>query len=66
VKKWEYTTVNVDLTGWIGTSLDVPEFDAVLNAHGDQGWELVSVVGRESNGYTASVYAVFKRELPQG
>ncbi len=40
--KWEYRTVKVAATGFVGGKLDENTFTAHLNDLGDQGWELVT------------------------
>lgn len=60
--KWEYGTVKVAATGFVGGKLDEDAFTAHLNDLGDEGWELVAVLGtNQGGGTTRDVVAVFKR-----
>lgn len=60
--RWEYTSVRIEVTGWIGPKIDTQAIDAELNRHGDAGWELVSAFDvNRSDGGTAAIVALFKR-----
>jgi hypothetical protein len=60
--QWEYKTIKMDTTGFLGGLLDVEAFDASLNELGDQGWELVAAFDtNQSHGASREVLAVFKR-----
>jgi len=61
--KWEYMTVMFKAKGfWLGGKLDGDAFNEELNKLGEQGWELVSIVGTNmAYGTTRDVVAVFKR-----
>jgi hypothetical protein len=61
---WEYKTIRLAATGWVGGNLDFTAFEALLNDLGQQGWELVSTFDTNtSTGSTKDVVAVFKRPL---
>jgi hypothetical protein len=59
---WEYKTIHIEVTGWLGPNVKPEVIDAELNAHGAAGWELVSAfdVNRDQ-GRTSAMVAVFKR-----
>ena len=60
--RWEYKSLKVDVTGWIGPKIDHAEVDAALNAHGAEGWELVSAFDlNRGDGGSATIVALFKR-----
>ena len=60
--KWEYETVKVAATGFMGGKLDEDTFTTHLNDLGNDEWELVSVFGTNlSGGQTRDILAVFKR-----
>ncbi len=41
---WEYQTIKVPFTGgWEAPTLKPADFDALLNRHGQDGWELVTI-----------------------
>jgi hypothetical protein len=60
--RWEYKTLHLSTTGWLGGKLDHPTFEKMLNDLGLDAWELVSVFDtNQSSGQTREVIAVFKR-----
>ena len=62
ITRWEYKTVRIDPSGFVGGNLDVQDLDAKLNSMGHDGWELGSTI--ETNwgeGATRYVYLLFKR-----
>ena len=60
--RWEYTSVRIEVTGWIGPKIEPQAIDAELNRYGDAGWELVSAFDmNRSDGATAAIVALFKR-----
>ena len=62
--RWEYKTLQLDVAGWLGPKLVPEQLDAALNAHGAEGWELVSAFDvNHADGITAAVVALFKRPL---
>ena len=59
---WEYKSVALATTGWIGGKLDLTAFDALLNSLGREGWEFVNAFDtNQGHGATRDVVAVFKR-----
>ncbi len=42
--RWEYTTITMEASGWMGGIIDGTELTARLNQLGAQGWELVSML----------------------
>ena len=60
--RWEYRTVQLDVAGWLGPKVDPASIDATLNAHGNEGWELVSAFDvNRGRGTTSSIVALLKR-----
>ncbi len=60
--KWEYRTVKYATGGFLGGKIYEGEFEALLNEHGAQGWELVSCFDTSmGQGSSRDVVAVFKR-----
>ena len=60
--KWEYKTIKLATTGFLGGKLDERKLDDYMNQLGEQGWELVSAFDtNQSAGATRDVVAVFKR-----
>jgi hypothetical protein len=63
--QWEYKTLMLAATGWLGGKLDQARFDQSLNEFGREGWELVTAFDtNQGYGQTRDVVAVFKR--PRG
>ena len=59
---WEYQTLQLEATGFMGGIINMEEFRAQLNSMGSQGWELVSCFDTNMNqGQTRYVIAIFKR-----
>ena len=59
---WEYKTIKLRATGFLGGKFNEAEFDRMLNELGGQGWELTSAFDtNESYGQTRDVVAIFKR-----
>jgi hypothetical protein len=59
---WEYKTLFLNTTGFLGGKLDQAAFDKELASFGRDGWELVSIFDTNSyEGATRLVVAVFKR-----
>ncbi|QIF05601.1 DUF4177 domain-containing protein [Roseimicrobium sp. ORNL1] len=62
--RWEYKTIKLAATGFLGGLLDTAAFENVLNGLGWDGWELVSAFDtNQSGGVTRDVVAVFKRPV---
>ena len=61
--QWEYKTMKLQATGFIGGKLDETKLDCMMNELGAQGWELVA--GFDTNkgyGETRDVVVIFKRQ----
>jgi hypothetical protein len=64
-QKWEYTSVVLQVGGWVGPKIDREAMDAELNRYGDAGWELVSALDlSDTSGKSSGIVALFKR--PRG
>lgn len=60
--RWEYTTVLIDVGGWVSAKVDSAETTAELNRYGAEGWELVSAFAvNEGHGRSSAIVALFKR-----
>lgn len=61
---WEYKTLKLGATGFLGGKFDEKEFDSKMNKLGKDGWELVTAFDTNmSHGQTRDVVAVFKRSF---
>ena len=61
--QWEYTTVLIDVSGWITPKVDPAAMSAELNRYGAEGWELVGAFDvNRSQGRTSDIVALFKRQ----
>lgn len=59
---WEYKTVKLRTTGFIGGKLDETKLDATMNQLGREGWELTAAFDtNEAYGSTRDVVVIFKR-----
>ena len=58
MEKWEYKTVNIEAKGHGGGTLDISNFNMVLNQLGSVGWEMVSCFAANQE-----VFAVLKRKV---
>ena len=63
--KFEYKLVHYKAEGWVsGGKVDVDKIGDEYNAHGQDGWELVSVMDtNKNNGQSDLVIAFFKRAI---
>lgn len=62
--KWQYKTIKLAATGFLGGKFDEGALDAYMNNLGSQGWELVTAFDtNKSYGETRDVVAIFKRPL---
>ena len=60
--KWEYKTIKVDTKGFVGGKFDEANLDQVLNALGENGWELVSAFDTNAEGGASRhVIGILKR-----
>ena len=63
MKKFEYKTLEVKLDGFLSsTPFKAEEWEEDLNELGQQGWELVTRIERNKEGYTTRALLIFKRE----
>ncbi|MCX7774347.1 MAG: DUF4177 domain-containing protein [Clostridia bacterium] len=63
METWEYRTLQIEATGFMGGIVDLQTFQGELNALGKEGWELVSCFDTNMNqGQTRYVIAIFKRK----
>ncbi len=59
---WEYKTIKLKLTGFLGGGVDQEDLDKELAEAGAEGWELVTVmVAALYQGRTKDAVAIFKR-----
>ena len=59
---WEYKTIKLKLTGFLGGGVDQEALDKELAEAGAEGWELVTVlVAALYQGRTKDAVAIFKR-----
>jgi len=80
MQRWEYKAMRVeydysDTKGWVETGKDekIVGWDAILNAQGQEGWELVGfspqltkLKGEDHTHHVVDVFRlVFKRPLPE-
>ncbi len=64
MKKYEYKLLNIDVKGLTGGIIEMDEMSHQLNILGQEGWELVEILGTNASyGATRKVIAVFKREI---
>ncbi|MFC5405847.1 DUF4177 domain-containing protein [Cohnella soli] len=62
MEQWEYRTIKYKTGGFLGGKVDTEEFEDELNAHGSEGWELVSCFDTSmSQGASRDIVIVFKR-----
>jgi hypothetical protein len=60
--KWEYRTIKLRATGFIGGKVDEGELERMMNELGADGWELTAAFDtNEAYGNTRDVIAIFKR-----
>lgn len=61
--KWEYKTIKMATTGFMGGILDTAELNDKLNTLGEDGWEVTSsLVTNQGNGYSREVVVILKRQ----
>ena len=64
-QQWEYTTLLIDVAGWITPTVDREATTGELNRYGAEGWELVSAFDlNRGHGRTSEIVALFKRPRP--
>jgi Domain of unknown function (DUF4177) len=60
--RWEYKSLLIDVSGWLGPNIDSDGLEEVLNQHGSEGWELVSAFDvNRGHGATAALMVLLKR-----
>lgn len=61
-ERWEYRTVSLPLAGFFGPKVKPDEIDAMMNALGHEGWELVTAFDVASgHGQSSGLVGIFKR-----
>ena len=61
---WEYKTVKIETTGWMGGKLDEQTLDDMFNDLGGQGWELASAFDTNmAEGASRFMVFTFKRPV---
>ncbi|MHC4519639.1 MAG: DUF4177 domain-containing protein [Planctomycetota bacterium] len=62
--QWEYKTIKLGATGFLGGKFDEDQLDRYMNELGSQGWELVAGFDtNKSYGETRDVVVIFKRPV---
>ena len=62
--KWEYKTIKLAASGFLGGKIDEGALDAYMNNLGHHGWELVTAFDtNKTQGETRDVVVIFKREV---
>lgn len=65
MQRWEYATLKMESTGFLGGKVDTTELHKLLNQAGMEGWELVSAFDtNQYEGRTRYIVLVMKRPLP--
>jgi len=60
--RWEYKTILIDVFGFLGPKVQPETLTAELDAHGAEGWELVSAFDvNRGHGATSAIVVLFKR-----
>jgi hypothetical protein len=60
--RWEYKSVLLNVTGWLGPKIDTDGLDEILNTYGAEGWELVSAFDvNRYEGQTGALMLMLKR-----
>jgi len=61
--RWEYKTITLGTSGFLGGKLDTDALEKSMNGLGKQGWELVSAFDTNlGHGATRDVVVIFKRQ----
>ena len=62
--KWEYKTIVVKTSGWLGGKVDLQELDRICNKMGQDGWELATnTASATAYGETICIILIFKRPI---
>jgi hypothetical protein len=60
--KWEYQTIKLAATGFMGGKVNESQLDQKMNELGAQGWELAAAFDTDiAGGGTRDVVVIFKR-----
>lgn len=60
--QWEYKSLLINVSAWLGPKIDTEGLDEVLNNYGANGWELVSAFDvNRYHGETGALMVMFKR-----
>lgn len=60
---WEYLTLKMQTTGFLGGKFEEDDLNVDLNRYGSEGWELVSALTtNKSYGETRDIVCIFKRK----
>ena len=60
--KWEYRLEKYSMAGFLSKSLDESSVINALNRLGDEGWELITIEGKNIGfGETNEIIAILKR-----
>lgn len=63
MKQWEYFSVKMETSGWLGGIFDHKKFTEQANDLGELGWEMISAFDtNQSGGESREVIIIFKRE----
>ncbi len=66
--KWEYKTIKISISNFLGKEFELKEFDKFVNQFGQIGWELVStkgIINGMPNPVTTEIVLFFKRPLAE-
>jgi len=63
MEKYEYYTYVYNTEGWFGGTVNVDRLGTEINRLGNLGWELVSSVPTNQDGYTRRIVCIFKRRI---
>ncbi len=59
---WEYKTIKLGATGFIGGKINTAQLDRLMNELGGQSWELAAAFDTDiAGGGTRDVLVIFKR-----
>jgi hypothetical protein len=62
IMKWEYKTIKLEASGFMGGKLDEKTLDLMMNDLGDKGWELAAAFDtNQQAGITRDAIIIFKR-----
>lgn len=63
--KYEYCIINSQDIGLLNGKVDTQKLQDEMNQLGSEGWELVSSLESNKNGYTKEFVFVFKRKVEE-